>query len=195
VIRRLIAVAAAAVAAQAGAQAGAQGNDLYRHDNWAAMAADRHADQAGDVLSVLVFENASASNTAQNGSHKGNRLDGQIGVGKHLNESAGLSLDGRFDGSGQTVRAGRMVAQISVAVESVLPNGDLRIAGQQRLNINGERTFIKLRGRVRREDIRDNSVASSRIADAEIDYDGTGFVSRSARPGLITRIFNFLGLM
>lgn len=180
----------------AASPAQAQGQpDLYRHDNWPSLAADRHADQVGDVLSVLVYENASASNTAQNGSRKGTHFAGQIGAGGHFNESAGLGLDGRFDGSGSTIRAGRMVAQISVTVEGVLPNGDLRIAGQERLNINGERTFIKLRGRVRREDIRDNAVASSRIADAEIDYDGSGFVSRSSRPGLIHRIFGFLGLM
>jgi flagellar L-ring protein precursor FlgH len=185
----------ALVALLAAASASARADDLYRHDNWAAMTADRHADKVGDVLNVLVFENATASNTAQNGSSKGTHVSGQVGAGSHFNETAGLGLDGRFDGTGQTARAGRMVAQISVTVEAVLPNGDLLIAGQQRLNINKERTFIKLRGRVRRDDIRDNSVASSRIADAEIDYDGSGFVSRSTKPGLITRIFNFLGLV
>jgi flagellar L-ring protein precursor FlgH len=170
-------------------------DDLYRHDNWAAMAADRHADKVGDVINVLVLEGASATNSAQKGSSKGTHIAGQIGAGSHFNETAGLGFDGHFDGAGQTTRSGRMVAQISVTVEAVLPNGDLRIAGQQRLDINGEKTFIRLRGRVRREDIRDNSSPSSRIADAEIDYDGSGFVSRSTHPGLITRIFNFLGLV
>jgi flagellar L-ring protein precursor FlgH len=37
-------------------------------------------------------------------------------------------------------------------------------------------------------------VTSSRIADAEIDYGGSGFVTRSTKPGLVTRVFNFLGL-
>jgi flagellar L-ring protein FlgH len=40
----------------------------------------------------------------------------------------------------------------------------------------------------------DNRVASTRIADAEISYGGRGFVSRSARPGLINRLFAILGL-
>jgi flagellar L-ring protein precursor FlgH len=48
---------------------------------------------------------------------------------------------------------------------------------------------------VRSADIRaDNTILSNRIADAQIDYDGRGFVSRSAKPGLINRIFSFLGL-
>ena len=184
-----------AAAAALSIPACAVAEDLYRHDNWAAMAADRHVDKVGDVINVFIIENATATDTAQKGSSKGNHLTGQIQFGNRFNQSAGLGIDGRFDGTGQTARSGRMVAQISVTVEQVLPNGDLRIAGQQRLNINGEKTFIKLRGRVRREDIHDNSIASSRIADAEIDYDGQGFVSKSTRPGIITRIFNFLGLM
>lgn len=170
-------------------------DNLYRPDNWTAMAADRQASNVGDILNVLVFENSVASNSAQNASSKQTNLKGSVGAGSHFNETANLGLDGRFNGSGETARSGKIVTQLSVTVEEVLPNGDLRIAGRQHLNINGEKTFINLRGRVRREDIRDNSIPSSRIADAEIDYDGSGFASRSARPGLITRIFNFLGLL
>jgi flagellar L-ring protein precursor FlgH len=89
-----------------------------------------------------------------------------------------------------------MVAQISVRVDQVYPNGDLGISGAQALNISGERTNIRIRGRVRPTDISgNNTVPSARIAEAVIDYDGTGFVSRSARPGLVQRIFRFLGLM
>ncbi|MEO7680134.1 MAG: flagellar basal body L-ring protein FlgH, partial [Sphingomonas sp.] len=52
-----------------------------------------------------------------------------------------------------------------------------------------------VRGRVRAADIgADNRVLSSRIADAQIDYDGKGFVSRSAKPGILNRVFRFLGL-
>jgi len=54
---------------------------------------------------------------------------------------------------------------------------------------------IGVRGRIRPYDISaENAVLSSRIADAQIDYDGKGFVSRSAKPGLLNRIFSFLGL-
>ena len=113
-----------------------------------------------------------------------------------FNEGVSLGLTGSFGGNGQTSRSGRMVAQISVRVDSIYPNGDLAISGTQALNISGERTNIRIRGRVRPADIAgDNSVLSARIADAQIDYEGSGFVSRSARPGLFQRIFSFLGLM
>jgi flagellar L-ring protein precursor FlgH len=63
------------------------------------------------------------------------------------------------------------------------------------MNVNGEETTIRVRGRVRPADIsRGNQVLSTRIADAQIDYDGRGFVSRNARPGLVHRLFSLLGL-
>jgi flagellar L-ring protein precursor FlgH len=188
-IRPLACLFAAAVASPALA------DDLYSHDNWASLASDRNADRAGDILTVLIFENAVATNSAQNGSAKQTRLEGDISAGSAFNESGALGFGGRFSGTGQTGRAGKMVAQLSVTVERVLPNGDLVVAGGQELKINGERTHIKLRGRVRRADIANNAVLSTRIADAAIDYDGTGFVSRSAKPGIINRIFNWLGIL
>jgi len=181
------------------AATGARAEDLYRHDNWAALASDRRASAVGDILTVVVLENATAANTAQTGTSRDTRLGGNISAGhagSGINEGASLGLTGSFGGNGQTSRSGRMVAQISVRVDSVYPNGDLAISGAQALNISGERTNIRIRGRVRPADIAsDNSVLSARIADAQIDYEGSGFVSRSARPGLFQRIFSFLGLM
>ena len=60
--------------------------------------------------------------------------------------------------------------------------------------MNGEQTHIAVRGRVRPQDIdRDNRVISTRVADAEINYDGEGFVSRNADPGLVGWLFSLLG--
>ena len=174
----------------------ASGAQLYQHDNWAAMASDRRASAAGDIITVIVLENNNASNTVQTGTNRNTQIGGNISAGNSFSESASAGLQGRFDGAGQTARAGRMVAQISVRVEQVYPNGDLGIAGASALNIGGERTNIRIRGRIRPTDITGtNTVLSGRIADAQIDYEGRGFVSRSARPGILQRIFGFLGIM
>ena len=69
------------------------------------------------------------------------------------------------------------------------------ITGAERLHINGETTTIEVRGRIRAADINgNNQVQSNRIANAQVNYNGKGFVSRSARPGIIQRIFSILGL-
>ena len=110
--------------------------------------------------------------------------------------SARAGFGGTYDGQGTNARTNRIAAQLSATVSEVLANGDLVISGWQALNISGERTNIRVSGRVRPEDISsDNAVLSSRLADARIEYDGKGFASRTARPGIVSRLFNWLGLL
>jgi flagellar L-ring protein precursor FlgH len=170
-------------------------DNLYSPSSWSALAGDRRAAQVGDGLTILIYENASAKDAAGSGSKKSNALNGRVNAGS-FDKSAGFGLSGSSDNQGTTDRSGGMVAQISATVDEVLPNGDLRISGAQLIRLNGNHTTIKVKGRVRPADISpSNIVLSTRLADAQIDYDGKGFVSRSGKPGIITRIFNFLGLM
>lgn len=174
----------------------ASADSLYRPGNWIAMTADRKASQVGDILTLLVVENDQASNSVTKGSRKRNKLDIGVESSFKFSESASGTLDGSFDGEGTNARSDRMVARLSVTVAEVYPNGDMRVTGMQRLKINGESTLISLNGRVRSDDIgADNSLLSWRLADAVIDYDGKGFATRSAKPGLLTEIFSWLGLL
>lgn len=172
----------------------AQAADLFRSDNWSAMASDRSAHKVGDILTVIVYESATATDSVNSSSDKSSQFSGQIAADGKFNHSGNLSLQTKSDDSGTTGRSGGMVAQISVTVDDVLPNGDLHVSGTQELNINGDKTNIRIKGRVRSADISNNAILSNRLADATIDYDGEGFVSNSARPGLLTRISNWLGL-
>jgi flagellar L-ring protein FlgH len=170
--------------------------NLFVHDNWSALASDRRPEKIGDMLTIIVAENQQASNTVRKGSKKRTAINGQIFAGQSFDETAGGSFGGAFDGEGTNTRADRILAQLSATVTRVEPNGDLRITGWQRLAINGELTNIKVAGRVRRQDVSgDNTVLSSRLADAVIEYDGKGFASRSAKPGIVTKIFGWLGIL
>lgn len=174
----------------------AAADDLYRGSNWASLAADRKASAVGDLVTVVILTNNSASNSVAKGSKRDTAMNGNVSFANTFNKSAGVSFGGTFDGQGSTARSDRIAAQLSATVDQVLPNGDLMISGWQVLKVNGETTNVKISGRVRPSDIDgSNQVLSSRIADAKIDYDGKGFASRSAKPGIITRIFRFLGLM
>ena len=172
----------------------AAADDLYRRGGWGALAADQRATNVGDVLTVLVFQAAEASNTAQNSSRKATDIAASIDAG-HIDEGGRASLGGGYTGRGEARRTERLVTQLSVTVTDVLPGGDLLVTGRQRMQVNGEKTEIGVQGRIRSADISaDNTVLSTRIADARIDYGGRGFVSRGARPGLINRLFSLLGL-
>jgi flagellar L-ring protein FlgH len=172
----------------------AHADDLYRDSGFANMASDRSAHAVGDILTVIVYQNAEARNAAQNTSRTRRSFEGALQSGS-IDESAALSLDGGYAGQGEVRRSESFITQISVLIEEVLPNGDFIVAGAQEMNVNGERTMVRIRGRVRPADISGaNQVLSTRIADAEIGYDGEGFVSRNARPNFIHRILSMLGL-
>lgn len=172
----------------------APADDLYRYGNWSSMANDRRAQVVGDALTVVIFQSAESSNVQQNGSRKSSDVSGGLRAGA-INEQGALNFGGGYAGRGETRRSERFVTQLSVTVERTLGNGDLVVAGRQQMFVNGETTVVAVRGRIRMADIApDNTVLSTRIADAEINYNGKGFVSRSAKPGLVNRIFSFLGL-
>lgn len=169
-------------------------DNLHAARGWSGMASDRVANDVGDILTVIIFQSAESINSAQNTSRKSTDFGGSIKVGP-IDEGGTFALGGGYTGRGEVRRSERLTSQISLTVRSIYPNGDMQVQGEQLMRVNGERTRIGVRGRIRTADIRaDNSVLSNRIADAEIDYDGRGFVSRSAKPGLINRLFSFLGL-
>lgn len=176
------------------ASAQASADDLFHAQSWANVAADQRASQVGDVITVVVYQNAEARNGAQNTARRASSVDGAV-QGGSTNETGSLSLNGAYSGQGQVSRSESFTTQISVTIQSIYPNGDFQVGGQQMMHVNGEDTLIRVRGRVRPLDISgDNRVLSTRIADAQINYDGRGFVSRNSRPGLIHRLFGLLGL-
>jgi flagellar L-ring protein precursor FlgH len=166
--------------------------DLYKGGGWPSLASDRQARQVGDSLTVLIYETSTATNSTQSGSKKSGRLTGQWSVDGR-GDGGDLALGGETAGSGQTGRSGRIVGQISVVVDAVLPNGDLHVAGQQLLKVNGQISTIRLSGRVRPADISsDNVVVSNRLAEASIEYGGAGF-KRPSTPGVVKRLLSRFG--
>jgi flagellar L-ring protein precursor FlgH len=182
----------AALLASLSAAAGAE--QLYEGGSWPALASDDKANGPGDIVIVLIQESAQASSRLQNNSSKNTDFGGSFAAGG-IDEGANLSLGGSYAGRGEVVRSEQFVASMSAQIAEILPNGDFLIEGKQLMLINGEETTIGVRGRIRPQDISpENAISSFRIADAQINYDGKGFVSRSAKPGLINRILSFLGL-
>lgn len=172
-----------------------QADDLYRQDVTQSLGVDQRASRIGDILTVVIVQAAESSTSMQNNSRKGTGILGSLGIGS-IDENADLSLDGNYNGRGELRRSESFVTQMTASITQILPNGDYLIGGQQHLRINGEETTVEVRGRVRETDIdSENRVASNRIADAQINYRGKGFVSRSAKPGILQRIFGFLGLI
>ena len=171
----------------------ASATDLYSGGNWPALTSDRAAQNVGDSLTVLIQEASQATDSTQNVAKGGAGVAGQGSAGSYKNNGQ-INLSGNYNYSvsGQNGHSGQLVAQISVVVDSVLSNGDLHVAGDQLININGKKTQIHLTGRVRPADIgRANTVLSSYLADAEIVYGGPGLSRSDRKPGLFGRMFSW----
>ncbi|MBR8210768.1 MULTISPECIES: flagellar basal body L-ring protein FlgH [Burkholderia] len=188
-------VYAAALAASLLGVRPASAADLYQGSTYESLTADRRASRPGDIVTILIYENSSASNTADTSTKTGFGVQGNVSTLYAGKNSAQVGLGDNYGGKGQIQRTGRLLAQLSASVTGVTPSGDLIVAGTQDIDVNGEKTRIRLEGRIRPIDIAaNNTVLSTRLADAKIDYTGEGFITDRSRPGLIPRFFAWLGL-
>lgn len=157
--------------------------------------ADRRAHRVGDMLTVVVTEVASASASARTNADKEESVFGRINQPDERPWNLDLSFGNDFEGGGQIQRSGKFLARLTVMVQSVDQHGNLSVLGEQNIRVNNEEQRIALSGVVRPEDIGpDNTVASSRIADASIDFKGEGVLARKQSPGLLTKLFDLFGL-
>lgn len=167
---------------------------LYKESAYQSLTADHKAYREGDLITILVYENSSASSSANTTAGRDANVGVDVqGIGSGTN--AGIKFNNQHDGRGQTLREGRVLAQITVAVQGVTTNGDLLVAGEQSVEINNEQQQIKVEGKVRRKDISEaNTVLSTRLADAKISYVGYGDLADRQRPGWWARLLNWFGL-
>jgi flagellar L-ring protein precursor FlgH len=101
-----------------------------------------------------------------------------------------LSGNTEFDGKGDNTQKNSLIGDITVTVAEVLPNGNLVVRGEKRVSINQGNEYIKLSGIVRPIDIGvDNTVASTKVADATIIYNGDGQTASANKVGWLTRFF------
>jgi flagellar L-ring protein precursor FlgH len=101
--------------------------------------------------------------------------------------------DQKFTGNGAVKREGTVTATLPVRVVQILPSGDLFVEGTKVVMVGAEEHHIYVSGIVRRVDIaEDDSVPSSRIAEAEIEYTGRGDLSDTQRRGWLARALSKL---
>ena len=109
---------------------------------------------------------------------------------KTLTMDSETANDRQFSGKGEADRSNSLSGQISVTVSDILPNGVLRIRGEKWLTLSEGDEYIRISGMIRPQDITpDNTVASSKVADARISFGGRGNLNNSTKQGWADRIF------
>jgi len=98
-----------------------------------------------------------------------------------------------FSGEGGTERNDNLEATVSAIVTDVMQNGNLVIYGHQTVTLNNEASVLTVQGIVRPSDLDvDNSILSSRIANARIEFTGSGVITDKQHPGWANRIFSWV---
>jgi len=175
-------------------QASYNANSLWRNGS-RAFFKDQRAARIGDLLTVTVniTDKANLSNETQRS--RSNKEDSGITdfIGsKTLGVQAQKVLPGRIltadstassDGKGSVNRQEALQTNVAAVVTQVLPNGNLVVEGKQEIRVNFEIRELIVAGIVRPEDIQsDNTIDSSKIAQARIAYGGRGQISDIQQP-------------
>jgi flagellar L-ring protein precursor FlgH len=173
--------------------------------NNGSLVSDLRARRAGDIVTILIDEQSTADKRAEtdlkrDSSFSSRFIPPAFEKPKELRDFlAALVTSGtgksEYTGDGKTTRTDRATGIVTAKVMRILDNGNLVIEGRRVVKVNEETQTLVVSGIVRPQDIQpDNTVISSRIADGEVRLEGDGSVSDRQKPGLIQRIFDFLGL-
>ncbi|WP_432817711.1 flagellar basal body L-ring protein FlgH [Trichloromonas sp.] len=165
---------------------------------------DTKARSVGDIVTVAIYERASASKEAKTSTGRSSSMSADISkafglernmatINKAIDPTALVSagFDNDFEGSGRTSRKEDLIATLTSQVVEVYPNGNLRISGAKTVTVNNEKQIVKLTGIVRPKDISaQNVVNSENILDARIAYTGKGVLSDKQKPGWLMRLLD-----
>ena len=166
--------------------------------------ADRTARAVGDLVTVNIEEQSTVKKDSANDRDKSAsgkmsfNFPGMQANGKNMWDSLKLpewSIHGskKYGASGSKATSDAFSASITVHITEVLPNGNLMIIGDRKVNVDGDILQFTLSGMLRPDDIdRSNTVLSSRIAGASITHRSTGEFARSQRKGLFSRLTDWI---
>ncbi|MFT5082235.1 MAG: flagellar L-ring protein precursor FlgH [Lentisphaeria bacterium] len=175
---------------------------LYQPNAAITLFFDGKASRIGDIITVVLQERTSSSKSSNVAIKKDNdigvstdaatgTLFGTVpGIG-NLGLGTGLNGEREFKGEADADQSNRLTGSISVTVVDVYPNGTLVIRGEKWITLNRGNEFIRISGLIRSDDISpENSIDSTKIANARITYSGTGDIADSSEMGWLSRFFN-----
>ncbi len=200
---------------------GAQTNNpgsLFAESDIDPLFSDSRARRVGDIVVVNIMESTSATNSADTTADKENNNDYAIaaafgrasmnmfpylpsnGVTNNFNAPVGpgtsalnTSSLSDFTASGETSRENSVQSSLAARVIRVLPGGILQIEGVRQTRVNEETQYMVISGTIRAKDVSsENTIMSTQIADANIQYYGKGVLADKQKPGWFTRFMDNL---
>ncbi|QJQ94413.1 MULTISPECIES: flagellar basal body L-ring protein FlgH [Halomonadaceae] len=156
---------------------------------------DRRPRMVGDILTIVLDEEVSASKNAQSNANRTGSSGlniAQVPDVLDILEEYGFDLTGTsaFSGGGGSQANNSFTGTITVSVLDVMANGNLRVRGEKQIAINQGVEFIRFSGVVNPRTITgQNTVPSTQVADARIEYVGDGYINEAQHMGWLQRFF------
>ena len=171
---------------------------------------DRKAYRVGDIITITLNERTQASKNANAQIQKDSdvsvatptilgmtiapknplRSIGALGMSDTMGLDSSVDASRNNKGNSQAGQSNSLSGSITVTVAEVLPNGVLAVRGEKWMTLNTGDELVRIAGLIRADDIStDNTVPSTRVADARITYSGTGAFADASQPGWLSRFF------
>lgn len=186
--------AAVLIAAFVLAGGAVEAKSLWVDNGYMSLYSDRKARNVGDILTIVINESTTQTASKSRNNSKSGSLS--VGAGTGIFDFIkAFSANGSdsFQADGEATDTNRYLGQITVTVIEVLPNDNMIVEGTQSIWQNKDEHKITLRGTIRRDDVTmNNTVPSTKVADASIKFDGKGPLNAKQRQGILTQLFNFM---
>lgn len=175
----------------------ATGGIFNASTGYAALHEGLRARRVGDPLTIVLVESTTTSKSV----NAKNSKDGGVGLVPPVTgpfsflSAAALkgSANSSFNGQGNAGQTSTLSATLSVTIAEVRANGTALVKGEKRMLLSQGKEWVQFSGIVRLADIdMENRIASTRVADAYIEYSGKGALQRSSRQGWLSRFFNMI---
>lgn len=169
--------------------------------------ADATARRRGDLLTVVISETTSVSDSENTNNKRDNSASATIDMlpttsrvaptagadAKGVLPGIGATSTKEFKGTGTFSLDHKVQSSIAVQVVDVLDNGSLVVRGSREVLVNEDRKTIQIAGIVRPSDIKsDNTVTSDKLYDLQVSIVGEGPLTRSQQQGWLGRLVDVL---
>ena len=156
-----------------------------------------HTYKVGDLVTILLLESTVASKSVRSA----NERSGSVSLVPPLTgpfaflspDALNASGGGSFNGRGTAGQSSSLASSLTVTITEVRPNGTALVKGEKRMLLSQGDEWVRFSGIIRLADVDAvNTIPSSRVADAYVEYSGKGALQRSSRPGWLSRFFSII---
>jgi flagellar L-ring protein precursor FlgH len=170
---------------------------IYQQANFRPLFEDKRARFVGDTLTIFITENTAANKSSEASAARTGAISASVPVVKGLpgktfqGMQLGANSSNTFDGKGQATASHNFTGTVTVTVIEVLPNGNLLVSGEKQIAMSQGSEFIRFSGVVNPVMVTpSNTVISTQVADARIEYRANGYIDEAQTMGWLARFFN-----